>query len=194
MINSIVTGCLTAIGSWVLVGVVYKALKGRSLSSFSRQQSSQYDPLYDAEKGGSTATCSSRLLLILSGVAIGGACLCSWASTQLLNAILRSTSCFDLDEVLVAILAAMLAAAVAIVCALQFLGRAYPNQPHPLLGTKAEPPKQSKLLLVEVPEGSTFGHNLSPDIMASGGSYTSQMQSQMQSGVQNSSQGFDSKR
>merc|ERR1712070_1166468 len=117
----------------ILVGVVYKTGKGR----LQKQQSSQYDPLVDSERGQSIPqTCGNTLLLILCAVAVGGACLCSWASTQLLNAIMKSEGCFDLDEVLVAILAAMLAAAVAIVLALQFLARAYPYQPHPLIDRK----------------------------------------------------------
>merc|ERR1712224_284068 len=102
IINSVVTGALSAIGTWILIGVTYRFLKGRI------QSTSQYDPPVDQEKP--TTSCSSTLLLILCGVAVGGATLCSWASTQLLNAILRSSTCFDFDEVLVAILAAMLAA------------------------------------------------------------------------------------
>jgi len=168
-INSIVTGCLSSIGTWIVVGIVYRLLK-------VAPSSNQYDQLVDSEKP--PASCSPTLLLILCGVAVGGAILCSWASTYLLNAIMRSDSCLDFDEVLVAILSSMLATAIAVVLSLWFLAKQYPNQPHPLLGNKPlDLPKSSKLLLVEVPDGSSqkaLGFE-GKDIMASGGSFTSQM-------------------
>jgi len=165
MINSIVTGCLSATGAWILVGFTYTLCKGRSSPK-------EYESLVESDKP--NAPCTSTLLLILCGIAVGGACLCSWASTQLLNAIMRSTECFDFDEVLVAILAAGICAAVSIVLSLQWLARGYPDAPHPLLGTKAkEAPPPGKLLLVEVPDGAVEGHMLSGDIFQSGGSFTS---------------------
>merc|ERR1712217_803840 len=118
-----------------------------------------YEQLQDADRPKPPATCDGQILLIVSVAALGGSVLTSWGGFELVTEILRSAPCYDFDEVLVVILASMLAAAVAIIIFLQYLARVHPTHEHPLITNPNPPAKpETKLMLVEVQDGSQVGH------------------------------------
>jgi len=149
-----VAGVFTSLGTWVLVGIVYFLCHARK-----NPGNKQYEQLVDADRP-SSAACPTRIVLILTFVALGGALLCSWTVVTFLNHAFRGNGCFNYDEFLIVILAVMLSVALAIILILQYMVRIHPAHSHPLFTTPA-PPKASKLVMVEVEHGTTTGHPVS---------------------------------
>jgi hypothetical protein len=151
--TAIVTGCLTAIGTWLLVAIVFFLMSGAS------RPKAGYEQLHEGDRPTPRATCDGKILLFVSVAALGGACLTSWGGFELVSEILRSAPCYDFDEELVIILASMLAAALAIIIFLQYLARVHPTHEHPLITNPNPPAKpETKLILVEVNDGEKVGH------------------------------------
>lgn len=149
--GAIVSGVITSLLTWLLVGVVFYVYKKTLMGKAG------YESL--AEAGGRGGRfCQSKILCCLCVVAAGGACICCWLSMQFLNAVLNSSGCYDFDEFLVVILAVTLATALTIIVILQYMASVHPSHPHPLLAPeKKVERKTTKLVLVEVEDGKNVG-------------------------------------
>merc|ERR1712066_466403 len=94
----------------------------------------------------------------------------SFGSMQLVNEMLRSQLCYDVDEALVIMLTAMLSAGLAIVIILQYIKRLHPKHPHPLFTQPASspPPAQPQTpVLMEVPDHAQPGDRIHGSAMSS---------------------------
>jgi hypothetical protein len=160
--NAMITGVATAIGTWIIVGFVFFLL------SQSMRQKAQEGFTQPTEQMGEKTVCSAQTALFLSVVAICGAVATSFGSMQLVNEMLRSQLCYDVDEALVIMLTAMLSAGLAIVIILQYIKRLHPKHPHPLF-TQAPAPAPAeplKMVLMEVPDHAQPGDHLHSSAMS----------------------------
>lgn len=151
--GAIVSGVITSILTWILVGITFYIYK-RSLKG-----NGSYESLNEPGQGG--RFCQSRIVCLLCVTAAGGACISCYVSMKFLEAVLRSEGCYDFQEFLVVILAVVLSVALTIIIILQYMATAHPSHPHPLLGgDKKVERKNTKLVLVEVEDGKSVGNAL----------------------------------
>jgi hypothetical protein len=144
--NAMVTGLVTPTGTWLLVGVVFFLISGRP-------RRENYEPLQPKDAKPENH-CGLLMVLVYSVIAVGGACLWSWAAFTFLNEILRSHQCYHGDEWLVIMVAAGLSAGLAIVIVIQYMGRQHPTHEHHLLrGTSAPPKRENRLMVVAMSDG-----------------------------------------
>jgi hypothetical protein len=161
--NAMITGVATALGTWIIVGLVFFIL------SQSIRQKSQDGFTQPTEQMGDKTVCSAQTALFLSLVAICGAVATSFGSMQLVNEMLRSQLCYDVDEALVIMLTAMLSAGLAIVIILQYIKRQHPKHPHPIFtqAPAAPPAPPQTLVMMEVPDHVQPGQRMDGGAMSS---------------------------
>jgi len=174
--GAVISGVITAILTWIMVaiwfGVYMKFGSKNGYDAAAGDESGQV-------AGGSRVCTHSMFQVGMILVAIGGACLSCWLSLQFLNAVMRSAECFDVAEFMVVIISVVLSVALAIIFFSLYLAFRHPAHPHPFLH---ETPKQertnTKLMLVEVQDGTDTGHSLDSMVGTKQGALWTGFQSQ----------------
>jgi len=155
--GAIISGVITSLLTYLMVGCWF------CIYLRCGTKKSGYDPAA-ADESGQTGSrvCTHRSFQIgMCVTAVGGSCLSVWLSMQFLNAVMRSADCFDFAEFMVVIIAVTLATALAIIIFTLYMATFHPAHPHPILHTATKTERKStKLMLVEVQDGTDVGHSL----------------------------------
>lgn len=159
MTGAIISGVITSVLTWLMVAIwfiIYLRF-GQTKTGYTQTA---------ADESGQTGSraCTHPVFQVgMCVVAGGGALLACFISMRFLDTVMRSSDCYNFDEFLVVILAVVLSVALAIILFSLYMARSHPAHPHPILhntGGVKGPRTNTKLMLVEVPDGSDMGNPL----------------------------------